>query len=443
MSEVRSLASLERADYLCFRFVDPIDQRGFDNQRSEHVTAREAARLLGVKLQTLYAYASRGLVRSTAGPRGPARVYLRADLERLKARVDARAGHGPVAAGALRWGEPVLSTAISAIRETGPAYRGIPAVQLARDRVSFEATADLLWTGTLDARTSAWSSDGIATSVRAVRGEFADGASVLEAMLSAVPRLARMDADRFGASREAEWARARRIVRVLAAAVGCARGEGVARDAARQPSVASSLAVAFGVSPRVARDVIDRTLVLAADHELNASTFAARVVASTRADLYACLTGAFAALTGPLHGAASDRVEALVDEVGSPERAREVVHARAGRGDDIPGFGHRLYPAGDPRVPPLVEAVRAAPLDGRGKRELALVVAISDAMTRSRREPPNLDFGLVAVRRALGIPRGGASTLFAIGRIAGWVAHAIEQREAGYLLRPRAEYVGP
>ena len=407
------------------------------------MSAQEAARLLGVKLQTLYAYTSRGLVRSTAGPRGPARVYLRADLERLKARVEARAGHGPVAAGALRWGEPVLSTAISAIRETGPDYRGLAAVQLATDGVSFEAVADLLWTGTLGAKKLTWSVDGVAAALRSVRATLAGGAGPLEAMLAAVPRLALGDPDRFAASREEEWARARRLVRVLAAAVGSARGEDVAVAAARQPSVASSLAVAFGLSPRAARGVIDRTLVLAADHELNASTFAARVVASTGADLYACLTGALAALTGPLHGAASDRVESLVDEVGVPERAREVICARAGRGDAIPGFGHRLYPGGDPRVPPMLQALQGASLDARGRRERALVMALCEAMARGRREPPNLDLGLVAVRRALGIPRRGGSTLFAIGRIAGWVAHAIEQREAGYLLRPRAEYVGP
>jgi citrate synthase len=425
--------------------MDPVDQRGFDNQPGEELTAAEAARALGVKVETLYAYASRGLVRSTPGPKGPGRRYLRSDVERLKARSDARAGHGPVAAGALRWGEPVLRTSISAIREGGLTYRGHSAVDLATRGVPFEATAELLWTGVLDEGTRAWSDGPLPAAIRLVRGSFTGDSAPLEAMLAAVPRLALADRDRFGASREAEWARARRIVRVLVAAAGASLDDDAPARAARERTVAGSLAVALGLSPGTARDAIDRTLTLVADHELNASTFAARVVASTGADLYACITGALAALSGPLHGGASDRVEALVEEVRTPERARDVLQARAGRGDALPGFGHPLYPAGDPRVPPLLAVARQVGERARkaDRERLAVVLAIGAAVERAGRAAPNLDFALVALARALGMRRGSAAMLFAIGRIAGWVAHAIEQREAGYVLRPRAEYVGP
>src|SRR5215475_4970449 len=112
--------------------MDPVDQRGFDNQPSEYISAAEAARLLGVKRATLYAYASRGLVRSEPGPKGRGHRYSRADLVRLRTRGDARAGHGPVAAGALRFGEPVLATAISSITAEGPLYRGVPSTKLCR-----------------------------------------------------------------------------------------------------------------------------------------------------------------------------------------------------------------------------------------------------------------------------------------------------------------------
>jgi citrate synthase len=424
--------------------MDRVDQRGFNNQPAEELTAAEAARTLRVKLETLYAYASRGLVRSVQGPKGRGRRYLRSDIERLKARGDARAGHGPVAAGALRWGEPVLATAISAIRDGGPTYRGHSAVDLASRGVPFEAVADLLWSGALDERTRAWSVERVPAAVRALRSSFPRGVSPLRAMLAAVPRLALADGDRFGASREAEWARARRLVRVLAAAVGGIHDDVASGSAAREDTVAASLAVALGLPVRATRDAIDRTLVLVADHELNASTFAGRVVASTGADLYACITGALAALTGPLHGGASDRVEALVDEVGAPERAREVLQARTSRGDAIPGFGHPLYPAGDPRTAPLMALARE--LGARARKDdrnrLSVVFAIEAAVESAGRGRPNLDFGLVAVARALGMRRGSASILFATGRIAGWVAHALEQREAGYILRPRAEYVG-
>jgi citrate synthase len=421
-----------------------VDQRGFDNQPTEELSASEAARLLGVKRETLYAYASRGLVRSSPASSGRGRAYLRADVERLKARSEARAGHGPVAAGALRWGEPVLMTAISAIRDGGPTYRGHRAVDLASRGVSFEAVADLLWTGVLDERTRGWAVEPLAGALRVARGALTPGAGPLEAMLAAVPRLALADGDRFGASREVEWARARRVVRVLAAACGAPVDAGAAARAARETTAAGTLSVALGLAPSVARDCVERTLVLVADHELNASTFAARVVASTGADLYACIAGALAALTGPLHGGASDRVEALVDEVGSAARASDVLQARACRGDALPGFGHRLYPAGDPRVPPLLEAARDVGRRARkaDRERLATVFAIGEAVERAGRAPPNLDFALVALARALGMRRGAVKALFAVGRLAGWVAHAIEQREAGFLLRPRAEYVG-
>jgi citrate synthase len=417
--------------------MDRVDQRGFKNQHSDFLSAAEAARFLGVKRQTLYAYASRGLVRSEPGSRGRGRRYSRFDLERLKTRGEARSGHGPVAAGALRWGEPVLATAISSIRASGPAYRGQSAVELARDGTSFEAVAELLFTGTL-ARDAVWTGEGAAVILKRARDTRPASTPPLHALMALVPRLALFDEDRFGASNEAEWARARRLIRAMAAALAPSRTELARALAAR--SVAESVAIALGAPPRRAARAIERTLILVADHELNASTFATRVVASTGADLYACVTGGLAALTGPRHGAFSDRVEALLDEVGEPENAREAIQARTSRGEALPGFGHPLYPSGDPRVPPLFDLAEQA--TARSLR-LATLRAVVREMERGKREPPNLDFGLVAVIHALGLPRGSATALFAIGRTAGWIAHALEQREAAHLLRPRAEYVGP
>jgi citrate synthase len=417
--------------------MDQVDQRGFDNQPSETLSARDAAKRLGVKVETLYAYASRGLLRSVPAEHGRGKRYPLSDVERLKARTDARAGHGPVAAGALRWGEPVLATAISSIQTDGPRYRGQAAVDLARRDVGFENVAELLWTGELAAG-ARWPASGGLERMTRISGALPDGSAPLPALLAAIPLLALADSERFAAPPEVEWERARRLLRALAAVLGSTLGGEQAARAYRAPTLAEGVAIALG-APRKGRTAIDRVLILCADHELNASTFAARVVASTGADLYACVAGALAALTGPRHGAASDRVEAMLEEVGEPERAREVISARLSRGDAIPGFGHPLYPDGDPRVLPMLESARE--LAGDGPR-LASVLAVLSAMRRARREPPNLDFGLVAVVRALGLKRGSASALFALGRTAGWIAHALEQREAGYMIRPRAEYVG-
>lgn len=417
-----------------------VDQRGFDNQRSgvsDYVSAAEAARLLDVKRQTLYAYASRGLVRSEPGPKGRGHRYSRADLERLRSRVDARSGHGPVAAGALRFGEPVLATAISYIGADGPRYRGRSAVELAQSGTSFEAVAELLWSGTEPAAPD-WPVREAARLTARLRGAIPTGEGPLYTLLTAAPRLALLDTARFGSPKESEWERAKLLVRALGALAALSFDTRRVARAASAGTVAETVGIALGARER-AFGAIERTLVLCADHELNASTFAARVVASTGADLYASITAALAAMTGPRHGAASDRLEALVDEVGDPRRADAAIAARTGRGEAIPGFGHPLYPSGDPRVPPLVEAAESV---ARKSKKLAVVLAVGEAMKRARRAPPNLDFGLVVVARALELPRGAASVLFSIGRIAGWVAHALEQREAGYVLRPRAQYVG-
>jgi len=398
---------------------------------AEWVSAREAAARLGVKLQTLYAYASRGLVESIPSPAGRGRHYDSQAIERLKARHDARAGHGAVAAGALRWGEPTLETSISEIRQDGPYYRGHHALLLAERDLGFEAVAELLWSGRLGARRG-WPRVAVGKVALPPRRR-AQGA--IAYLAAAVANAALGDDARHGASDEEEHERARSLIGWLSCIVG-----GRATSAARKPhaSVAESLLLSYGVRGSSARvQALDRALILCAEHELNASTFVARVTASTQADLYACLGAALHALSGVRHGSMTTRVEALIDEIGAPRRAAVVVRQRLARGEAIAGFGHPLYPEGDPRARALLELAHGGGLGG----SLAAFDALLTVMRKARHPEPNLDAGLVALCMALGLPRGGATALFAIGRAAGWVAHALEQRSQGYLLRPRARYV--
>jgi len=408
-----------------------------NDQHHDEVSSGEAARLLGVKLPTLYAYVSRGLLRSLPGGRGRARRYLRSD-------VDALARRGPsvrAAAGALRWGEPILESAITAMTPEGPAYRGRLAVELAAARVSFEAAAELLWTGDLPEPPVSWAPSDAPEleGVLPLLPADAPHASVLPVLVAA--RAAR-DAGRFDTSPEAVLPRARRTLRLLAAGLALPRAPSRARRALKAAAIAEVVARAFGIASDPATlDAIDALLILLADHELNASTFAARVAASAHADLYAMLQAGLATLSGPLHGATSDRFEALLVEVGTPERAERAVQERARRGERIPGFGHPFYgPAGDPRARALLErAWERAP----GQPSLAVVNAVIGAMERAHKPPPNVDSAAVALRAALGMPAGAVAGLFAVGRAAGWVAHALEQYASGHLLRPRARYRGP
>jgi citrate synthase len=421
--------------------MSDIDQHQSTGQSHETLTAKQAADLLGVKLPTLYAYASRGMIRSLPGPQGRARRYQRGDLERLRSRRDARMGHGPAAAGALRWGEPVLDTHITAITsDTGPIYRGRAATALAAQDVPFEAVAELLWSGSLPTAdaTPRWVSHELPFSIPSLRRLVHPRPTAIEALSVVVPLLGGRDPGRFAEGPEAVLPRARVLLRRMAAALAPGFDDERMASAFAAPDLASAVAAALDAK-HGARGVraIGRALVLGADHELNASAFAARVAASTGADLYACVSAALAALSGPRHGGALDRIEALVAEIGRPEDAERVVHERARRGEAIEGFDHPLYPNGDPRGSALVElAEKLEPRSPAVRTCLELV----KAMEASGASGATLDAGLVAIAAALGLPRGAATGLFAIGRCAGWVAHALEQSEAGYLLRPRARY---
>ena len=382
---------------------------------AETLDARQAAEVLGVKLSTLYAYVSRGLLRSLPGE-GRARRYRRRDLERLRQRGSA--------AGALAWGAPVLESAITQVTPEGPLYRGRAALNLARDDVSFERVAELLWSGTLPA---------VARWDRVPDLPPLPLAPPLQRLAVLVPLLGAADPGRYVREPVHLLPRARRVIR--AAALALATPERRER-ASRRIDVAGTLACGLGArGGGAARRALNQLLVVWADHELNVSAFAARVAASAQADLYSCLCAGLAALAGPLHGGCSLQVEALLDEIGDPERAADVVLARQARGEAIPGFAHPLYPQGDPRARPLLEAARAL-----GGQRVEKVEALIAAMREQRGLFPTVDVGTVALATALGLPRGIAPGLIAVGRATGWVAHTLEQSAEGSLIRPRARY---
>ena len=416
------------------------DERDQPDEAADYLSGREAAALLGVKRETLYAYASRGLVRSEPGSAGRGRRYSREDLERLRVRRDARSGHGPVAAGALRWGEPVLESALTAIEPAGPRYRGRPSAELAAS-ASLEAVAELLWSGVLPPSPPRWPAVGVGLRVASLTALLPADSPPLVTLALAVAALGAADPDRFNQAPGPELARARALILRMAALAGAGIDAAQVRLAQAEDEVAGALLISLGApaTPR-ARQLMRSALVLCADHELNASAFAARVTASAGADLYACVSAGLATLSGPRHGGVVDRVEALLNEVARPEHARAVVHERSRRGEEIPGFGHPLYPAGDPRGALLLAA--AAEHAPRSPR-LRLLQAVVAAMREAGREPPTLDIGLAATGVALGLPPRSSVAMFAVGRAAGWLAHAFEQRAAGFLLRPRARYVGP
>jgi len=364
---------------------------------------------LGVRSQTLYAYVSRGRVRAEPDPTEPRRSRYRAsDVAALTARKARSRKVMDVASSAIAWGEPVLASAITTTVDGRLFYRGRDAVLLAETE-TLEAVARLLRGG-----------HGVALKV-VERPAPPRGGTMRERAFAALADRAGIDAPARGRAPLALAAEAATLLDMLTDAVAGVTSGGAIHE---------RLGRAWGQGPR-GWDLIRRALVLLADHELNASTFAARVAASTGASLSAAALAGLCALSGPLHGGMAARVKALIQEA---ERigAEAAVDARIAQGSPLPGFGHQLYPDTDPRAEALLAALGATgPLE-----DLRL------AAERAGGRRVNIDFALVAMGETLRLPDDAPFMLFAVARCAGWIAHALEQMQTGELIRPRARYVG-
>ena len=387
--------------------------------------AAEATRLLGVNRATLYAYVSRGFIRSEVVPGKPRqRRYAREDVERMRMRAEERRNPEKAAQHALRWGVPILESAITLITDGALYYRGHDVTTLARER-SVEEVASLIWTGTFD-------SDIFDTPLHVVAGSGAtDDLPFINRAQSILPLVAARDALAFDLRPRAVAQTGWRIVNLLTSVAVSSRDLAATVD--------ETLARAWAPrSPRAA-DLIRAALIVCADHELNVSAFTARCVASAAANPYAVVLGGLAALEGTKHGGATARIEALFDELRRARDLRKALSDRLRRGDGVEGFGHPLYRDGDPRARLLLDLLGE---HFPKSKELSFARALAAAGHRVLGEQPTADFALVAVARVLSLPPGAPLALFAIGRTIGWIAHAIEQYAQDAMIRPRARYVG-
>lgn len=406
-----------------------------------YLTAGEAAEELGVSVRTIYAYVSRGLVRSEeVGGSRRSRRYRAEDVRVLKERKERRRDPEKATEGALDWGAPVMESAITLIEDGRLYYRGRDAIELS-GRCTLEQVAELVWTGSIagdgpersipeSLSVSAGPSlKGILGSVRDEDPRWGAATGVLGAALQ---RAAMEDPSAYDLRPASVHRTGARMLRLLA---GAATG----REAVPGRTVARTLQERWVPDEEDAAALIDRALILCADHELNVSAFTARCVASAGATPYAAVIAGLAALSGVRHGDVSRRVEALLKEVEAADSAQAAISGRLGRGEGVPGFGHKLYPAGDPRAAALLEATAHA---FPGSEAVELGDEMAQSATGLIGERPNIDFALAILSRALGLPSGGALILFSLGRTVGWVGHASEQYESGRLIRPRARYVG-
>lgn len=411
---------------------------------SDYVSSAQAAALLGVKVQTVYTYVSHGIVQSLPTPDGRRRLYLRADLEKLRSRPKARLPLGAAAASAMYGGDPIIATSITEITPAGPCYRGKPALELANRRLRFENVAEFLWTGELlEDHPVAWDAEPLPRPVRRL-------AAALERSDSGAPiaHLFSLFALAIGLSRGSASERLRSSSTVLAARqliqtfAGCfgylSPRRAYAQSTGAEP-VAGMVLRACGVTPSEEKlGLLNALMVLLADHELSPATFAARIAASGGADLQACIVSAIETSSGRKIAQLYDRTEDFLAGATSKTELLQRVQDLQAMGQAPPGFNQPIYPQGDPRAPYVFDLVRKA---RRPSRHRDMVLAFLDEAQRRFGLKPRMEFGVVALARELGLPRRAAGGLYILARVAGWVAHVMEQRLSSALLRPRAKFV--
>jgi citrate synthase len=402
---------------------------------ADYLTAAEAARRLGVKPATLYAYVSRGVLSRVRAPDGRTSLFGAEEVEQL-----ARRGRPRRPAGVA---DITVESAITEITGDSLRFRGLDATRLAVSR-TFEEVAELLWTGEFpsgrESGREPWRARPAALAAgRAAQAALPAGTLPLERLQVIVPAMAATDPLRLQLDRPAVIAAGQNII---AGMVDCLPGD--VTSAAAEP-VAGRLWSRLCAGSEQRRPApglmraLSAALVLLADHELAASTLAARAAASVRADPYAVVGTGLGAMSGALHGGASLGAETLMAAASGPEDVPRVVAELLRRGEKVPGFGHFVYRGGDPRAILLLDLVRrVAPKS----RQLAVADAVFAEVRHKSLPEPNIDFAIATLVRVAGMVRGAGEAIFAVARTAGWIAHALEAYSGPGPLRPRAVYTG-
>ncbi|KOG66650.1 citrate synthase [Streptomyces griseoflavus] len=395
------------------------------------LSTREAAERLGVKPETVYAYVSRGQLTSRRNPGGRGSTFDAAE-------VDALARRGARREPAAQGGDLAIRTGITLIDQDRCYYRGVDSSELT-SRYGYEEVTDWLWTGVLrpGVRFTA-PEDALAAARRAV-GALPAHSGPMDRLRVAVVAAASADPLRFDLSEDAVLGTARALIPVLVDALPHLGSPNGHTSAPLPRRLWSRLTPERPDEPSLR--ALDAALTLLIDHDLAASTLAARVAASARAHPYAVVSAGFGALDGPLHGAASGLAHRMLLEVLDRGSAAAVVadHLRAGR--RVPGLGHRVYQGEDPRARTLFRLLEDVPQAGP-----ALAAAREVAATTARHTAlhANVDLALAVLTVSAGMTPEAGETVFAVARTAGWIAHALEEyAERPLRMRPSGHYQGP
>jgi len=351
-------------------------------------------------------------------------------------------------------GVVALESGISSIIESVLTYRGISIDELA-EKASFEEVIYLLWFGKLpnraeldDLSDKLRNNATLPPQVEQLLMTLPKDALAMDTLRTAVSALSAYDPDVADMSREANLRKAVRLTaqtpNIVAAIGRIKQGKQPVNPRNDLSLAANFLYMLNGELPdNIATKALDTALVLHADHELNASTFAARETASTLSDMHSAMISAIATLKGPLHGGANEAVMKMLLGIGQADRVQDWIRDAMDRKEKIMGFGHRVYKNGDPRAKHLRRmSQQLGELKG-DTRWYEMSVVIDDTVTREKGLLPNVDFYSASTYYYMGIPIELFTPIFACSRTSGWIAHVLEQYHDNRLIRPRAEYTGP
>ena len=389
-----------------------------------YLSAREASAELAISPATLYAYVSRGLIRSEPSQDSRSHRYRAEDVRGLKER----RAPSPEPRGMRSFDAdlPVMDSAIATITEDGPIYRGVNCIDLAQ-KDTLEHAATLLWDVTGVDPFAPDNCPHVSDAMRAIAGA-ARQAAPIDRAIAVLALAASADPRAFTRAPDGRAMVGGRILRLVVATM-------LNRAPSPQP-LHLQIAKAWAPEHKHAADLVRRALVLLAEHELNASAFTVRCAASTGLNLYDSVIAGLVALKGPKHGGAgvlaAQFVKALADRDVAP-----IIRERVALGERFAGFGHGVYKHGDPRAQSLLDALARAGAAEKLTRE------IPDRIAEATGEFVNIDYALAVLVHTLGMPPGNELVLFAMARTVGWIAHASEQLQHGRLIRPRARYIGP
>ena len=389
-----------------------------------YLSAREASAELAISPATLYAYVSRGLIRSEPSQDSRSHRYRAEDIRGLKER--RTPSPEPHSMRSFDADLPVMDSAIATITEDGPIYRGVNCIDLAQ-KDTLEHAATLLWDVTGVDPFAPDNCPHVSDAMRAI-AEAARQASPIDRAVAVLALAASADPRAFTRAPDGRAMVGGRILRLVVATM-------LNRAPSPQP-VHLQIAKAWAPDHKHAADLVRRALVLLAEHELNASAFTVRCAASTGLNLYDAMIAGLVALKGPKHGGAgvlaAQFVKALADREVAP-----IIRERVALGERFAGFGHGVYKHGDPRAHALLDALARAGAAEKLTRE------IPERILEATGEFVNIDYALAVLVHTLGMPPGNELVLFAMARTVGWIAHASEQLQHGRLIRPRARYIGP